>query len=255
MRFQVKAFRDKSSIASLAVEAVSAEEATRVVQRQGYAVLGVDAGAGWSLGLPSRTVRFPLLLFSQELHVLLEAGLSLIEAMETLGEKESHAQTREGLAEIGRHLYEGRAFSYALEQALAVFPILYIAMVRAAERTGDLPQALTRFVAYQTQIEQVRKKIVNASIYPALLLIVGGLVVIFLMAYVVPRFSGVYESTGRDLPWLSRLLLEWGSLMRTNAVNVMVAGGALCLALMLGLSRSNVRVWIEIGRASCRERG
>ena len=244
MRFHVKAFRDKSSITRLLVEAVSADEAARVVQRQGYAVLGVGNGARWTLRRPRRAARFPLLLFNQELYVLLEAGLSLIEAIETLAEKELHAHTREALAEIMRHLYEGRAFSYALEQSPAGFPALYIAMVRASEKTGDLPQALTRFVAYETQIEHVRKKIVNASIYPVLLLIVGGLVVVFLMAYVVPRFSGVYESTGRDLPWLSRLLLDWGTLVRTNALNVLVCSGVFCLGVAFAVSRSNVRLWI-----------
>jgi len=104
MRFHVKAFRDKSSITRLLVEAVSADEAARVVQRQGYAVLGVGMGARWTLRRPRRAARFPLLLFNQELYVLLEAGLSLIEAIETLAEKELHAHTREALAEIMRHL-------------------------------------------------------------------------------------------------------------------------------------------------------
>jgi general secretion pathway protein F len=64
------------------------------------------------------------------------------------------------------------------------------------------------------------------------------------MAYVVPRFSGVYESTGRDLPWLSRLLLDWGTLVRTNALNVLVCSGVFCLGVIFAVSRSNVRLWI-----------
>jgi general secretion pathway protein F len=241
MRFDVKAFRDKGRIVSLRVDAMSAAEASLGVERQGYSVLGVGAHRGLTLALPRRRARFPLLLFSQELHVLLGAGLSLIEAMETLAEKEAHAHTREVLAQIIGYMYEGRTFSYALEQSPSVFPLLYVAMVRAAEKTGDLPEALTRFNAYQIQIDQVRKKIVSASIYPVLLLAVGGLVVIFLMAYVVPRFSGVYESAGRDLPWLSQRLLDWGNLLRSNGAAVLAAAIAVTAALGFGLSRAAFR--------------
>ena len=244
MRFDVKAFRDKGRIVSLRVDAMSAAEASLGVERQGYSVLGVGAHHGLTLALPRRRARFPLLLFSQELHVLLEAGLSLIEAMETLAEKEAHAHTREVLAQIIGYMYEGRTFSYALEQAPSIFPVLYVAMVRAAEKTGDLPGALSRFIGYQTQIDQVRKKIVSASIYPVLLMAVGGIVVIFLMAYVVPRFSGVYETAGRDLPWLSQLLLDWGILLRSNGASVLAAAIASAAALGFGLSRLAVRQWI-----------
>lgn len=243
MRFDVKAFRQKGPIVSLRVDATSAAEASLTVERQGYSVLGVQAQGGLQLTLPRRRARFPLLLFSQELHVLLEAGLSLIEAMETLAEKEVHTHTREVLKQIIGYMYEGRTFSYALEQAPSVFPLLYVAMARAAENTGDLPLALARFVAYQTQVDQVRKKIVSASIYPALLIALGALVVIFLMAYVVPRFSGAYESAGRDLPWLSHLLLEWGTLLRTNGATVLAVAIVVVAVVVYGLSRAAVRQW------------
>ena len=243
MRFDVKAFRDKGSIVLLRVDALSPAEASLSAERQGYSVLAVQAHHGLSLALPRRRARFPLLLFSQELHVLLEAGLSLIEAMETLAEKEAHTRTREVLDQIIGYMYEGRTFSYALAQAPSVFPVLYVALVRAAERTGDLPVALTRFIAYQTQVDQVRKRIVTASIYPVLLLGLGGLVVVFLMAYVVPRFSGVYESAGRDLPWLSLLLLEWGTLLRSSGTTVLIIALAVLGAAAFGLSRATVRQW------------
>ena len=244
MRFEVKAFRGKGGIVSLQVEAASAPEASLGVERQGYSVLGVGVARRFRFALPRRRARFPLLLFSQELHVLLAAGLSLIEAMETLAEKEAHPHTRAILDQLIGYMVEGRTFSYALEQSPSVFPVLYVAMVRSAEKTGDLPAALARFIAYQTQIDQVRRKIVSASIYPVLLLAVGAMVVVFLMAYVVPRFSGVYETAGRDLPWLSQLLLDWGKLLRSHGASVLGGALALAAALGFGLSRPSFRQWI-----------
>ena len=64
------------------------------------------------------------------------------------------------------------------------------------------------------------------------------------MAYVVPRFSGVYETAGRDLPWLSQLLLDWGMLLRSNGASVLAAAIAFAAALGFGLSRLAVRQWI-----------
>ena len=130
-----------------------------------------------------------------------DAGLSLVEAIETLAEKESRperascdsAAARCGCSRAGRS-------RRPLERSPEHFPPLYVATVRASERTGDLPEALSRFVAYQTQLDVVRKKVVSASIYPAILIGVGGLVTLFLLGYVVPRFSHVYEDMGGDIP-------------------------------------------------------
>jgi len=176
--------------------------------------------------------RFPLVLFSQELLVLLEAGLPLVEAIDTLAEKERRGDFRALLTRVVVVLREGRTFSSALEQFPMAFPPLYVATVRAAERTSDLPQALARYVTYQNQIEALRKRIVNASIYPSLLIGMGGLVSLFLLFYVVPRFGRIYEERATELPFVSRLLLSWGQLveghgMATLAVLAVLAGAAI----------------------------
>ncbi|MNG27572.1 putative type II secretion system protein F [compost metagenome] len=91
-----------------------------------------------------------------------------------------------------------------------MFPALYIALVQSSEKTGALGDALGRYVAYRQRMDEVRQKIVSASIYPLLLLLVGGGVVLFLLGYVVPRFSLVFEGMGSELPWLSRVLMQIG---------------------------------------------
>ena len=107
----------------------------------------------------------------------------------------------------------GPAALRALEQAPAAFPPLYVATVRAAEKTSDLVPALTRYVAYQAQLEAIRKRVVNASIYPLLLIAVGGAGELFLMLYVVPRFGKIYAERSGDLPFFSQVLIAWGELV------------------------------------------
>jgi general secretion pathway protein F len=162
-------------------------------------------------------------LFSQELLALLSAGLSLIEGLETLAEKDHATEGGSVLQRLLDCLYQGKPFSEAMEQQPQVFPALFIATVRASEKTGDLGEALGRYVAYETQFDVVRKKVVTASVYPLLLIGVGGLVVFFLLTYVVPRFSLVFADSVVELPLASRLLLQWGTLVAEHGSQLLVA--------------------------------
>ena len=210
MRFQLKALSPDGRVESLSLQATDEAGARRQAEGRGYTVLRVRAGAPLAL---RRRERFPVVLFSQELTALLDAGLPLLEAIDTLGEKERAPGAKAALASLALTLREGRPFSFALEKLGDLFPPLYIATVRAAERTSDLQPALTRYVAYQAQVDALKRRVVHASIYPALLVGVGALVGLFLLLYVVPRFSLIYEDRAVDLPLLSRLLLSWGQLV------------------------------------------
>ena len=215
----------------LTLEAAHADDAADQARRQGYTVLGVKPAGGWSLAWPGKRERFPLSLFSRELLALLGSGLSLVEALQTLAEKEARGETRKLLDQVLGHLYEGESLSAAIGRYPEAFPPLYVATVRASEKTSNLPEALSRYVAYQAQLDVLRKKLVAAAIYPALLLAVGGLVALFLLGWVVPRFSAIYEGNLERLPWASRLLMEWGGLIQAHAG----LAAAVALALAFGL--------------------
>ena len=212
-------------VSPFSVEADDIAQARRFAEEQGYSVLAARVTERAGLGfLPHRTkkTKFNLLLFSQELLALLDSGLSLIEAIETLEEKEQLAASKTLLAGVMKALYEGQTLSGALERFPHVFSALYVALIRASERTGDMVHALSRHVTYQGQVDTLRKKIVTASIYPVLLLVVGGVVILFLLGYVVPRFSTIYESAGNNLPWMSQILLAWGQMLQKHGNSVLM---------------------------------
>jgi general secretion pathway protein F len=247
MRFKLKAMRAGEGVVALSLEAASQGDALQLAQAQGYAVLSVQAArASWLRRNAEARGRFPLQLFSAELLALLKAGLSLVESVQTLAEKEQRPDTRKTIEQVIARLYEGRTFSQALEQFSAVFPPLYVATVRAAERTGDLPEALARYIAYQAQIDVVRKKLVSASIYPVLLISVGGLVTLFLLGYVVPRFSHIYDDLGSELPFLSRLLIEWGRLLEAHAWQVGMGALATIALAAYAVSRPEAKRWLGL---------
>lgn len=226
----------------LDLEANSEEDARRQVTAQGGMVLSVKRSFT-GLSFKSKT-RFPLVHFSHELLSLLTAGLSLVECLETLVDKEQDAGNRKVIHDLLSSLYEGVTFSQALESYPQAFPMLYIATVRASERTGDLPEALTRFVSYQTQMDFVRKKLVGASIYPVLLLTVGLLVSLFLMVFVVPKFSAIYDDMGSDLPWLSVLLIEWGHFVQERGWELAVFAMITGVAVVFAVSRPAFRAYV-----------
>lgn len=245
MRYQVRALDRAAGVTSLLLDAASAEAAADQVRRQGLAVLGVRTAreGGWKSLLPGGAGAFPLGLFTQELLTLLESGLSVVEAMETLREKEVRAERQQLFGRLVEALYQGNSLSQALAQFPAVFPALYVATVQASERTGNLPEALGRYVVYQGQVDAVRRKMISASIYPALLTVVGGLVIAILLGYVVPRFARIFEDLGRDLPYLSRLLLEWGKLVAEHTLPLLAVSLALIGGLAYGLARAETRQW------------
>jgi general secretion pathway protein F len=243
MKFELKVARGQQ-IQSLVLDAGDAIQAQLQAEAQGYSVLATKAQGKLAVARGLGKQKFNLMLFSQELLSLLDSGLSLVEAIEALAEKEANAESKTILTQVMAALYEGLPLSSALERFPQVFPALYVALIRSSERTGDMVQALGRHVTYQGQLDAVRKKIVTASIYPVLLIIVGGLVMLFLLGYVVPKFSTIYESAGTDLPWMSQVLLAWGRLLQEHGQQVFLGFIAVVSVLGYVLSRQAVRAAI-----------
>jgi general secretion pathway protein F len=239
MEFRVKALDTSSSVISCVVDAVDEADAHRQLVLKNLRVISLE---------PMRRLRrlfqapqLQLAVFSQQLVSLLDAGLALVEALEALAQKESNTATKRTLDRILARLYEGQTLAAAVAEHPATFPDLYVASVRASERTGALREALTRYIAYQQQADGLRKTLVNACIYPAVLLVAGLLVTLFLMGYVVPRFSSIYEDVGTDLPFASRLLLQWGQLIDAHAGLVVVTALAALVGAIYGVRRPAVR--------------
>jgi len=236
MHFDITAYRHGAGVTSLQLEADSAEAAGISIREQGLEVVSIREAWHWHL-LRRRAQPFDLLLFSQELRSLLDAGLSLIESIGALARKAPAGERRQLIEALIHRLREGKAFSAVLRQSPSLFPPLYLALVAASEQTGDLAGALVRFIDYRSRMDTIRKRVAAAAIYPALLLGVGSLVIVFLMTYVVPRFSRVYEEFGSELPFMSRLLLQWGALVETRGLSILLTLAVVVVGMAIALRR------------------
>src|SRR6266571_7799039 len=251
MRFELKAVSPDGRVESLDLHGLDQASAVQQAESRGYTVLGVRARAGFGAPWRGGQARFPLVLFSQELLVLLKAGLPLVEAIETLGEREHRSEFRALLERVAAIVRQGNSLSSALQQFPLAFPPLYVSTVQASERTSDLAPALERYVAYHNQLEAIRKRLVNAAIYPALLIGVGGLVSLFLLLYVVPRFSRIYEERSVDLPFFSKILLSWGQLVEGHGALVMGALAGLVIAAVYAFRNAQVKARIDMCSGNC----
>jgi general secretion pathway protein F len=247
VQFRAKALDSDRGVLICPVTAADETDARRQLGERGLQVITLTATRSWG---QSKKARVPLVNFTQELVALLDAGLSLTESIETLSEKEADVAVKRTLEQIRNRLFEGKTLSAALAELPGSFPQLYVATVRASERSGAIREALSRYVTYQQQVDLLRKSLVNASIYPAVLTAAGILVTVFLMVYVVPRFSGVYEDLGTELPFASRMLMNWGQLLQAHGFVIFLLFIAACSAAGYMFSRTQTRA--ALGRQVAR---
>ncbi|MDD5330548.1 MAG: type II secretion system F family protein [Sulfuricella sp.] len=246
MRFDLKAYREPNGVILLALDAADLPSARRQAETQGYRVLSARAAGRFSLQRLASGRGFSVSLFGQELLALLDAGMSLVEAVAILAAKARHAEARRILGELHRLVCEGRTFSKSLAAVPGAFPALLVATVRASEQTGNLPEALRRYLAYHRQLNSLRDRVVSASVYPLVLTGVGALVVLFLLGYVVPRFSKVYEDIGEaHLPMLSRWLMHWGQIAGDHAFALGMGFLSFTAGFAYALTRPETRSAIE----------
>lgn len=155
-----------------------------------------------------------LLTFNQEILVLLKAGLPIVQVLDTILEKSGKGKLAEVLYEVREDVKGGAALSDAFEKYPRVFSHLYVASIRAGERTGDLPQTIRRYIAFLKRVEGFRKKVISALFYPAILVTVAFAAVTLLLVYVVPTFSKIYADAGSQLPMPTQILITCTTLLK-----------------------------------------
>lgn len=189
---------------------ISMSEAIQSTVRDGGQVLSIDSIKSTEKKLK---FNFEIYIFAKEMLTLLNAGLNISEVIETFILKEKNNSLKDIYINIQESLNNGEKFSNSLIPYNMIFPEIFISAIKSSETSGNIKSSLKRFIQYQLQKNILKQKVVSASIYPSILLIVGFIVIIFLLGYVVPRFSSIYDSSGRDIPILSYALLKIGEVI------------------------------------------
>src|SRR5438046_3916148 len=180
------------------IELVGAEP--RVAQRDGAAQ-----------ATPTQSLKIPhgqLLVFTEQLGHLLQAGMTLDEGLSILEKRLKHPRVQQMTHALHQALIDGRSFSRALSEFPRIFPPLYVNMVAAGEASGALPQILPRLVKHLMQAKDLRDRVQQALIYPAFLAFAGAILITIFITFMVPQLSGFMSHTGGGLPLLTRILVH-----------------------------------------------
>ncbi|HET9645390.1 MAG TPA: type II secretion system F family protein, partial [Burkholderiaceae bacterium] len=234
MQYRVRLFDSSAAaIREQLIVAPSKEAASQGFEASGLVVLSVQVAARprWAPVL-DHAASLDVPWWCKELRTLLAAGMTVVEALETLNEEAVGSARARVHATVVGCLREGQPLSAAM-QAAAVFPGVLVAGVKASERTSALVDALDDYLRYHEMLDRLRKQIVSAAIYPAVVVALGGMITLFLLLFVIPRFSGMYADLRGPVSWTTAWLVTTSRLLNAHW-NVVAGGFASVLALLIG---------------------
>ena len=219
--YRYKALNSRGEMLDGQMEAASDGEVVLRLQEQGHlpveARLASEGGgeSAWrALFKPKPFAGQRLVQFTQQLATLLGAGQPLDRALTILLELPEDEIARRTITDIRDAVRGGAALSTALERQHGTFSKLYINLVRAGEAGGSLHETLARLADYLERSRAMRGRVINALIYPVILLAMVGLSLLFLLGFVVPQFAAMYDSLDAELPLFSKIVVNLGLFVR-----------------------------------------
>lgn len=183
---------------------------------------------------PTQSLKIPhnqLLIFTEQLAHLLQAGMTLDEGLAVLQKRLKHPRVQIMTAALHQALVDGRSFSQALRDFPKIFPAIYVNLIAAGEASGALPEILRRLVAHLQQAKALRDSVQQALIYPAFLAFAGAVLMTVFITFMVPQLTQFMSQNGGTLPLPTRILVAFHHLL-TNywwVAMVVVMGAAIAI--------------------------
>jgi type II secretion system protein F len=202
------------------MEAAAEAQVVTSLRNQGYIPLAVERGQvqlgkkrGFALRIPEwrpgRRVRNrDLMVFTRELATLLRAGMPLDRSLQSLSTLSENAVLQQTVGTVLGQVQAGKSLSEALGQHRAVFPSLFVNMIRAGEAGGVLETVLERLAEYFESSEKAREEVKSAMTYPLMLMITGGASILILLTYVLPKFTTVFADLGAAMPPSTKMIMS-----------------------------------------------
>jgi len=244
LSFDVRLLRGgSSSVEEARFDAASEAELRNRLGAEGIVVIGLRRSR--KTAAPKRALQrsagvFDVGWWCRELRTLLLAGMTAVEAIETLAAGQRDAVRERVHDALLKALREGQSLSRAMAGA-GVFPEVLVASVMASERTSTLPSALEDYLRYDSMLRKLRQQLVSAAIYPAVVVTLGAAICLFLLLFVVPRFSRMYADLHGPVSGATRIVL-WVSQTVQQRWPLLLAGAAAAVMLVLLLWRSGALV-------------
>lgn len=245
--FNYRALTQGGEIVSGSISAPTAAEVTRRIEYLGLMPVEILIADGASmisrLTLPFLRKPRPedITIFTRDLALLLRAGARLDEGLDLLANDADLGRLRQVVSKIRASVLAGEGFADAVAIHPALFPPVYLALVRVGEASGTLDRTFELLADERTRAEELRRKLSDALNYPAFLLVAAGGVLIFFLTFVLPQFSSVLRELGAKLDPVVEAFLDLSDFMRNHTVELAVASVVLPLAIWLLLRTPRIR--------------
>ena len=239
------------------VMAATSSEALQLLRTQDVLVTGLQEKAervfnlsghltSWSPRWNWRGVsNKELVVFTHQLATLIRAGVPLLECLDILSSEAENPALQQVVKHIREDVEGGALLAHALKRNPTVFNEFYRSMVEVGETTGRLDESLTQLAVYLDKQAQLRAKIFSGLAYPALLLAVALIVLVFLLIWVVPLFSGLFQDMGESLPWLTQVVIDLAEGVRDHFFLLAAFGGSLGMGIRWFLKNPKSRQAID----------
>ncbi len=152
-------------------------------------------------------------IITRQLSTLLHAGVTLVESLAALVDQTEKDRLKRTLSDVKQRVNEGSSLADALGQHPKIFGNLYVNMVRAGEASGALDAVLARLADFTEGQAKLKQKLVGTLIYPAIMTVIGGGILVMLMTVVVPKVTRIFETMQATLPWTTRVLIFASNLL------------------------------------------
>jgi len=250
MRYQYQALDAQQQEVSGVLDADNEREAARQLKRRDLTLLQLKvdtrAQAAQKKNAQSKPKRRDVLMILHELSTLLESGVSLIEAVESLAESSHHPFLTRQFAEIATKLRHGTGFSVALKASELALPLYLTQLLEAGELTGQVAQALRDGVNQMEYDAKIADEMRNAMIYPSILVVSGIAAVILIFILVVPRFANILKSRGdADIPFLAEAVIGTGMFLNNNVLWVITVAVALAMLIVHLVRQAELRARVQ----------
>jgi general secretion pathway protein F len=222
----------EGGVAEGVIEASDEKVAIERLRNSGLMPLSVSAPkeGGIRKRFALRAAKADLITFTTELSALLNAGLPLDRSLNIIAEVSDDGEMKKIVQSVLRSIREGSSFSDALQKHPKVFSRLYVNMVRAGEAGGILDVVLEKLNEFLESAKELKDHVTSAMVYPSILAIVGTVIIIFILTFVLPRFSAIFADMGGTMP-LSTQLILWVSSMLRKFWWIILAAVVACLVI------------------------
>lgn len=172
-----------------------------------------------------------------DLAIMIESGVPFVEALEAVATTSKSSHIRASITKLRTDVLEGSGLADAMRSANGLFPEVVCELVNVAEEGGRLDRALSSAATYVERSAELRRKVANAMLYPAVLTVIALLAMVVLFCFVLPKFGGIFKSMKVDIPATTKFLLDGGEFVRAHPFWVALAVLGLGVAAKLVLAR------------------